>query len=62
MNTLNLVGVLRAMASAIEEGDSYEGSIEYHALPEPDQYEVEGVFRRGNRDGQGSVILIKGGA
>jgi len=59
MNGIDLAAMLRRMALGIEREDSFGGSIEYEALPEPDMYEVTGAIRYGNRNGQGGVILIQ---
>lgn len=50
------------MADRIEAGDSFEGNIEYTCISGndlgPDEFEVMGVYRYGNSEGQGSVRLI----
>lgn len=60
MSATALMRHFQAIALLIEQDDSYEGSIEYHASDEPGMFDVTGVYRYGNRDGQGGVILIRG--
>lgn len=53
-----LLGVLARMIEAVKADDSFDGSIEYHAEPEPGVFEVMGSFRIGNSEGQGGCVLI----
>jgi hypothetical protein len=62
-----LAYVLRHMAMCVEQGDSFEGSIEYlMPIPEEEGQEfpegtyalVQASYRIGNLDGQGSVRMI----
>lgn len=60
-----LASVLRDMASRVEAGDSYEGSIEY-LMPTDEEFEavddvfamVRASYRVGNTDGQGGLRMI----
>jgi len=58
-----LAAILRGMADLVEQGDSFEGSLEY-SLSEfdqdlgPDQVMVRAAFRIGNRQGQGGMRII----
>ena len=61
-NTVNLVAEMRRIAKAIEDGDSYEGHIEYSCLEnglEKDEWEVSGAYRIGNSMGQGGSCIMK---
>ena len=60
-----LAAVLRGMADLVEQGDSFEGSIEY-TMPGPDtphpeveaDVMVRAAFRIGNTMGQGGMRII----
>lgn len=63
-----LVEVLHTMAEHVEQGDSFEGSIEY-TLPwskeigdpetdPPDTFRVRAAYRIGNLQGQGGMRMI----
>jgi len=62
-----VAAVLRQMATLVELGDSFEGSIEY-LMPAPVEDEsqpgeypevmLRAAFRIGNRDGQGGMRII----
>lgn len=58
------LGILKNMIEAITEDDSFEGNFEYSFIGAwyddlgPTEVEVRGVYRIGNRDGQGGVIMI----
>lgn len=58
MSKETLVDLLRHMTMVVDGDDSMEGSIEYSATPTPNEFMVVGVYRHGNREGQGSVRLI----
>lgn len=54
-----LSDVLRDMAGHIVHGDSYEGNVAYtFSQSDPNCFAVQGVYRTGNRFGQGSVRMI----
>lgn len=54
-----LIGVLNDIITGIEAGDSFNGSLEYHAAAEKDTYEVVAVISVGNADGsQGGYNMI----
>jgi hypothetical protein len=54
-----LATALRDMALAIDESDSYHGSIEYEAATEKDTYNVRALYAVGNSDrSQGGVRMI----
>lgn len=61
MDRVELPGLLRLMAQLIEDGDSFEGNIEY-LMPDPEDppadFMVRGVFRTGNSMGQGGTTMI----
>lgn len=59
LTTEQLCDVLRNMANHVSCGDSYEGNLAY-TFSETDTscFAVQGVYRIGNRFGQGSVRLI----
>jgi len=47
------------MADAVERGDSFDGSLEYHARIDSDQdFDVSAVWRVGNSEGQGGIVTI----
>lgn len=62
--TTELASILRDISARIEMGDSIEGHIFYTAVGEyyddlqHDEWEVRGVYRIGNLDGQGGVRMI----
>ena len=59
--TSDLAKLLRLMADHVEQGDSFEGHIEYSCLDEdcgPGEFGVVAMFRVGNRDGQGGMITV----
>ena len=64
MTYAELVVVLKDMAALVEEGDSFEGSVEYlmpeAALSHPQEAEVmvRASYRIGNSMGQGGVRII----
>lgn len=58
MSRADLVETLRWMALLIERDDSADGTLTYSWSPEPGVYEVEGLVRYGNSQGQGSVRLL----
>lgn len=58
LTTTQLCGALKDMLDGVAGGDSYEGSIEYHATHEVGIYEVLAAYRVGNSLGQGGVVLI----
>lgn len=55
-----LVTVLRDMTDRVEQGDSFEGYVEY-LLPDPgdppDGFRVKGSYRIGNLQGQGGMRI-----
>lgn len=53
-----LIATLRWMASLIERDDSADGTLTYSWSPTPGVYEVEGVIRYGNSEGQGFVRML----
>jgi hypothetical protein len=54
-----LSDVLRDMAGHVIHGDSYEGNVAYtFSQSDPNCFSVQGVYRTGNRFGQGSVRMI----
>lgn len=55
---VGLVALLRDIAARVECGDSLEGSLEYGATANPDEWEIRASFRTDNRNGQGGVRLI----
>ena len=48
---------VRSIACSVEEGDSFEGSFEYH-LEKPDTFSVTGAWRVGNTEGQGGMHML----
>lgn len=54
-----LISVLNDIIAGIKAGDSFNGSLEYHAAQEKDNYEVVAVISTGNADGsQGGYNMI----
>lgn len=53
-----LLDALRAITEAIENDDSFEGSIQYAATETRHQFEVMAFWREGNSQGQGGSIMI----
>ena len=53
-----LARFLRDMAACIDGDDSFEGTITYTAS-DPDFFEVSAFYRYGNKDGQGSCVLVE---
>ena len=59
--TADLAKLLRLMADHVEQGDSFEGHIEYSCMDEncgPGEFGVVAMFRVGNREGQGGTIMV----
>jgi hypothetical protein len=63
MSYAELAVLLKDMARVVEEGDSFEGSLEY-LVPYPSDIDppvdvmVRAVYRHGNSMGQGGVRII----
>jgi len=61
-----LASILREMAKAVENNDSFEGSISYEICASDHNsktinmsiYDVTGSFRVGNSEGQGSMRIF----
>jgi hypothetical protein len=57
-----LIAALRSMADSIDEGDSFEGSIQYtitgRDVTGQDTFDVLAFWRVGNSMGQGGSIMI----
>lgn len=56
-----LIQLLKNIADLVEKNDSFEGSLQYSCMGEDlheGEFEVTAAVRHGNRDGQGSIILI----
>ena len=50
------------ISDKIKSGDSFEGTITYSCMEpglEQGQWEVNGVFRVGNCEGQGGTVILK---
>lgn len=58
MTKAQFIDVLNWLLCAIENDDSMEGSLMYAWGSEPGMYDVGGVLRAGNRNGQGSVSVF----
>ncbi len=63
MTTLQLVTTLKDIINSIESGDSFEGGIQYTCIHmdeelKSDEWEVNGAYRVGNKDGQGGMIIL----
>jgi hypothetical protein len=57
MTAPELGQLLRAVAAAVESGDSLEGSLEY-AIGTAGNLDVQASLRTGNLQGQGGLVLI----
>lgn len=58
----DLAKFLRALADAVESGDSLEGRITYTAFEDhlkPKEFEVTGGVRTGNTEGQGGWSILE---
>lgn len=56
-----LIGYLAAMQESLAQDDSFEGSVMYSALEEdcaPGEFKMRLIFRVGNSDGQGSMMML----
>jgi len=53
-----LLDALRAITEAVENDDSFEGSIDYIITETRHQFEVMVFWRVGNSEGQGGSIMI----
>ena len=58
MNKNEFMKLLSDMKDSIYNNDSFEGAIKYELSDEPSIFEVEGVYRVGNSQGQGGVRHI----
>lgn len=60
MKIKDFANLLRELADSIENGDSYEGSLQYTFTEpaQPGMMNVEAALRTGNLDGQGGMILL----
>ena len=60
--TEQLVTELRSIADAVEQGDSFEGNIEYTCFDEDlenGEWKVSGAYRIGNSEGQGGMRILE---
>ena len=58
----SLANLFRLLATMIEDGDSFEGSISYSCLDndlDGGDFRVTGTYRIGNLDGQGGVVVLE---
>lgn len=51
------LAVLKHITELVEADDSYGGSLQYEARPEPNYFDVVASYRYGNSLGQGGVIM-----
>ena len=54
----SLLAALRQIIAHVDADDSFEGSIQYAATAERDQFEVMAYYRVGNSEGQGGGVAI----
>lgn len=57
-----LLSILADISAAIQADDSFEGSLSYTVMAEGlerGEFEVEAVYRIGNSEGQGGMVLIR---
>lgn len=62
MSKEKLQALLTELGFAVEQGDSLEGTISFSALDEhvpPGHFEVTGIYRTGNSQGQGGSSIIE---
>jgi hypothetical protein len=60
--TSQLAALLREIADAVEQGDSFEGRIEYTRMDEGlerEEWEVSAAYRVGNAMGQGGMRILE---
>ncbi len=53
-----VAAALRSMADSVEQGDSFEGSIEWHVRDTDWDFDVVALWRVGNTRGQGGCVTI----
>jgi hypothetical protein len=58
MSTTRLLETLDDIRQRIEKHDSLQGTIAWEATDTVDMWDVHGVYRVGNQDGQGGVRVI----
>lgn len=62
LDKTKLLAVIDRMRKAVEEDDSFEGSLSYSAMHEGlerGEFEVGAFFRIGNSEGQGGSIIVQ---
>ncbi len=57
MKKEELIGLLRATITAVEQNDSFEGRIQFQATASPDEFIVNAFVRTGNAMGQGGAMI-----
>lgn len=62
MTEEQFLALLAELRLAIEDRDSMEGTISWCWTDEPGVYNVTGMYRVGNSEGQGGTIILRGEA
>jgi hypothetical protein len=58
MSKEETIKVFQSIITAIENDDSFQGSIEYEVIDQ-NNFEVFAAYRTGNSQGQSGIVLIR---